>query len=270
MKKILFIISLMFFSISYAANDELSIVDIDSSNSNLLKIFVDTEIEANSSDLSSDLKLFEDLNIENIARDLENDKLVKIVLKDELEKNTSYSLLPIFWVDWSIDFKIEDLINGLEIKWSSLDGVDELKIIDSTHLDVLFSNAIESDNVDVKILKEYWVKSLKLNPDNTKEIQVFLDNSLVNNKNYLVMMFALSNSDWKEYSIKNYIYDFTANVTNSDGVNIPEEDKLKQDSALKNTALNSAETPDTGPETWILLLFTFIISSIVFIRKKFN
>jgi hypothetical protein len=42
----------------------------------------------------------------------------------------------------------------------------------------------------------------------------------------------------------------------------------KEEWTLEEVALNAAQTPDTWASTWILLILTFTISSIVFYRKK--
>jgi hypothetical protein len=81
------------------------------------------------------------------------------------------------------------------------------------------------------------------------------------------MIFSISTKENTEYTIKNYIYDFETQIVNNNKASIPTNDSIQKEKELQNTALNSATTPDTGPETWILLLFTFLLSSIVYIKK---
>jgi len=270
MKKIIFtILSLLIFSNSFASDNNLTILDVDSKNSNIIKIFVDNDIEAKDNKLDSDLKIFEDTEIENISRDLDNNKKINITLKEDLEKNTNYSLLPIVWVEWNLDFKIWDSIDWLKITWSDLDWIEEIFIKDSKHLSVIFTKTIESNEIDIKILKEYTIKSILLNSENKKEIDVLLEKQLKENKKYLLMMFSVINSSNLEYNINNYIYDFkTSKVLSKE--ELQKDDKIKQEQELNNVALNSAETPDTWPETWILFLLTFIFSSIIYFKKNFK
>ena len=272
MKKIITIVLVLFWFLWFnnVNAEELSITNINSENVNMLNIFVDKDIESQTINLSSDLKLFKDLSIKTVIRDIENDNLVKIVLEQEIENNTNYSLLPIFWVDWSIDFKVWEDTNWVEIIWNELDWVEKLTIVDSKHLDVIFKNTPESDNVEIKLLKEYNIESIKLNSENKKNIQVFLKNHVEDKQKFLIMIFSITTREHIEYTIKNYIYDFETKIMNDKWAYIPLKDNLREEKELENTALNSATTPETWPETWLLIFITFILSSFIYIKKFKN
>ena len=89
-------ISALFITNVFAEENNVSIIDVDATNSNILKLFVDKDIETNSVELASDIKIFKDLNTENIVRDLVNDKLLTITLSEDIKNNSSYSLLSVY------------------------------------------------------------------------------------------------------------------------------------------------------------------------------
>lgn len=266
------IINALFTTNILAAENDISIIDVDATNSNVLKIFMDRDLETNSADLTSDIKIFKDLNTETIIKDLENDKLLSINLSEDIKNNSSYSLLSVYWVEWSIDFRIDDLINWLEIIWNDTDWVEKISIINSRQLNVVFKNSIISDDVDVKILREYNIDSLQFNIDNKKELDVYLADKLSITSKYLVMVFSITTTENIVYTIWNSIYDFNTELLND--VEIVEpiveviDEVIDEENAIDNVALNSAATPNTWAETWILLLFTFIVSSLIYLRRK--
>lgn len=254
---------------TFAEDINTSIIDLDSTNSNLIKIFLDKEIISTGNTISWDIKVFKDLNSTNIVKDLENNKIITINLANELEKNTSYSLLSVYWAEWTIDFKIWDIINGLEINGDWTTWVSKINIIDSKTIKVLFEKDILWNDIDIKILKEYSVSSLTINEENKKVLEWKLTNNLDENSKYLIMLFSFTISEWNNYIIDNSIYDFTTSW-NLKEANIIKQKEIKDEQKTWNIALNSAETPDTGPETWILLLATFLLSNFVYFRKKLS
>jgi hypothetical protein len=92
---ITFIILLTSFTV-FAESEYISIIDINSENTNVLKVFFDKKIETNSDIIESDIKVFRDLDNKKISIDLENNKLVHLSLEKNLESNTSYSLLSVY------------------------------------------------------------------------------------------------------------------------------------------------------------------------------
>ena len=263
------LIGLFSFNSAFAEDIKLSIIDLDSSNSNLLKIFVDKNIEGDSMWITGDIKLFKDLKSSNIVKELEWNKIVDITLINELEKNTSYSLLSVYWADWTIDFKISDLLNWLEILWDWTTGVDKVNIIDSKNLKITFSNDIIWDDIDIKILKEYSLNWLKINDENNKILDVNISDKLDTDSNYLIMLFSFTTVNGINYIISNSIYDFSTSWSLNEAT-IKNEEIINDEDKTWNIALNSAETPDTWAETWILLLWTFLLSNFIYFRKKIS
>ena len=112
------------------------------------------------------------------------------------------------------------------------------------------------------------------------------------------MCISLKDSLWKEIMFDSWIYDFNIwlelaehkDILENADLWIENQDNLIDDTNnwlenidlwIENTdlwtedkwnieelSLNSASTPDTWPETWVLILWTFLISSYVHIRKR--
>jgi hypothetical protein len=267
--KLIFVLIITFFLpfIVFAENNDISIIDIDSKNSNILKIFLDKNIETNVSDITSDVKVFKDLDNKKISIDLENNKLVNLSLEKSLEPNTSYSLLSVYWAEWTIDFKLDDMSNWLEIWWDNSDWIEKLIISDPKNIEIYFTKSIESDSVDLKLLREYDIESLKINSENNKELDVYLKNELYDGSKYIVMIFSITTKEDLNYVISNSIYDFVTEGVSSEKVEVPLEDEETWENTWE-IALNSAETPDTWAETWILILATLLLSNFIYFRKR--
>jgi len=269
--KILFIalLSILTLNQSFAKDYDLSIIDIDSSNSKIVKLFFDNEIFSQKWEINSELKLFNDLKIDKIIKDLTSNKIVELTLLNELENNTSYSLLSVYWSEWTIDFKIDDTINWLEINWDWTTWIDKIFIIDNKHLKIYFTNDIVWEDIDIKLLKEYTVKSLFVDSINNKILNIELNDRLSTNSKYLIMLFSFTNNEWDTFNVLNSIYDFTT-LSNLNNEKLVENNVINEDEQTWNIALNSAETPDTWAETWVVLLATFILSNFIYFRKKFS
>jgi len=264
---VVFLFSLLLTFNAFAENNDVSIIDIDSKNSNILKIFFDKDIETNNQNVTSDVKIFKDLNNKKISIDLKNNKLVHLSLEKVLEANTSYSLLSVYWAEWAIDFKLDDIVNPIEINWASSDWIEKLIISDSQNIEIYFKEAISSDSVDLKLLREYDTESLKINSENKKELDIYLKDELYNNSNYIAMIFSITTKEEFNYTISNSIYDFTTKSVSIEKVEVPSEGELDWKSTW-DIALNSANTPETWAETWILILTTLLVSNFVYFRKK--
>lgn len=268
-KLLVTIFALFFLSNVFAWDNDISIIDIDTNSTSVIKLFFDKDIDTNAPSITSDLKVFRDLDTSKVEWNLENNKLVNITLINELETNSSYSLLSVLWTEWTIDFSIEDVLNWLEIKWSDTDLIEKIMVINSTNLEVYFKNIIEAEVVDIKLLKEHNVDSLKISLENKKELDVYLKNDLLSDSKFIIMMFNFETKENLEFSVLNSIYDFKTESLNNENIEVPVDEIIVDDEKVDNVALNSAQTPDTWAETWIILLFTFIVSNFIYFRKKF-
>ena len=263
-----FFITLLFLNNAFWSDINISILDVDSSNSNLLKLYLDKDIISDSPVIEWDIKIFKDLETNSILKELENNNTVSISLSNQLESNTSYSLLSVYGVEWTIDFEISELINWLEILWNPENWIIKVNIIDSRNLKITFSTDIVWDDINIKLLKEYTINWISIDSNNNKVINIEMWNNIDPVSNYLIMLFSLNNINWNNYIVNNSIFDFVS-LEKVEEIALPViEAIIEEEVKTGNVALNSAETPETWAETWILLLFTFLLSGFVFIRSK--
>lgn len=263
--------------VSYAA--DFNITNVNSSNSSLLKVFLDTEVESFSKDLSGDVKVFKDVKTELVEKNIDDNTKLNILLSEELKPNTSYSFLSVYGVEGNIDFTLWDELSWVEINNpDSNENASSVFISSPTELEVVFKTSIVPEDIDVKVLRWLSVESTTLNLDDKRELNVAMQDPLEETSDYILMLFSLTTTEWDDLSITNSIYDFKTMTFSEESLDTPmeniipevsDEDGVNLDWDVHDVALNAAETPDTWAETWVLFALTFIMSSIIFIRRRF-
>lgn len=168
-------------------------------------VTVDNEIETNS--LSpSEIKLLHDIALSTSELDIANAKKAVVSLDFDLSTNTSYNLISITWVDWSIVFETWDNLNGEEIPNTLDDGIESITIIDPNNIEVYYYDAIDSSEIELKLLKDVSIESISRESDT--EFRVKTSEFLKTESNYIFMLLAAKNIDNSEAEIENGIYNF--------------------------------------------------------------
>jgi len=89
---------------------------------------------------------------------------------------------------------------------------------------------------------------------------------------YILMILSISDNYWNFIDLDEDLYEIkTDKNLKTSQVEIEEEEKIEliEEDSVEDFALNSAETPDTWPETTVLIFLTFIVNTIFIFRKKF-
>ncbi len=139
---------------------------------------------------------------------------------------------------------------------------------------------IESE-FEFKLLSEIDVDNLTfVNPSTVK---ITLAGLLNKNSNYMLMILKLKNAIDKVISLDEDLHTFTTDDNLVDAMEeelaLEEESTVEEElnAALKETevpteleevALYVNETPDTGAETSVLIILTFLINIGILVRKK--
>ena len=267
-KKIFLIISLLIsISTSYAADvEEIEVVD-----NKKINISIDNSTIISEGEVTWELRVLNDLEVAFVSKDFQDSNKLLLTLSKELEEDTSYNLLSVFWVEWSIDFDLTLLSEGLEINNTEVleledQGITRIVIADSKNLEIYFNNPVEASEFEFKILKE--VKIDKLSGLENK-LFVSLSGSLNTNSDYLLMAISIVDSEWQEVFFEDGIYDFNT----SEELEIIEEVKEEFNSApdekdIEEVAEWLETTPQAWAETWILLLLTLIVNTWIYLRKR--
>ena len=255
-----------------------TIDNIEAIDNNTIEITVSSDITFSDINVEGDIKLLKDVTVSFSSKDSENFKKIVLNLGTDLTANTSYSLITILWADWNIDFDIGDfleweIINSdlmLEETW-----LEKINIIDSRTIELYFTDDLEDDTFEFKILSDILIDNLKSEGNNKLELSV--SRNLEKSTAYIIMVLTL------EDAMGNYIIfdeDLLDLVTPADLIeDVTEEEiviaiaeevpEVIDEWNIEEVALNSAKTPETGTATWILIMLAIILNLAFFLRKRF-
>ena len=264
----------------------LSIFSVNAANIDVIEAVDTKTIEASISPdgtvatwvVDGEIKVLKDISIEFSSRDFNDLNKILIYLWDDLEVNSSYSLIGIFWADWNIDFTVWDILEWSETTNSVWSGqwIIRLVVADSRTLEVYFNEAVENDEFEFKLLNELVVESLSSSVSN--KVLVTLGQTMKVNSDYIFMVLSMDDAEGNNIVFEEDLYDFSTPDTLVDNIETLETDLLKEQlekeveqeaqEEFEDIALNAAETPDTWAETWVLIMLTFMINTGIYIRKK--
>lgn len=305
LKIIIFLLSLItLISNAHASNIE-KITVIDDKN---IDLELSKDVVLSKWDISSEIKFLKDIAVTFVSKDFNDQNKLILNLTEDLKINTPYNLLTIVWPDANMDFvtwvSLEnfEILNTENSDWKT-QWLNRIVIKDSKTLELYFNDIIEEDEFEFKILNELNIE--KLTSTWSSDISILLKDKIEKLSNYLIMILSIKDSAWNEVIFDEDLYELkttedlkvtedlktpgdsktTSDLKTSEDLKINLlQEKLKEDAVvgsstgniinedkttLESVALNSAETPDTWPETTVLIMLTFIINSIFFMRKKF-
>lgn len=304
------------------AEDKVKLLEIISTSNKTVELKFDKNI-SEKWDLKSDLEIYRNL-WNTPTKDLENTKKVILTLDWVIENNTSYSLISISWVEWSIIFKTWNNLLWSNIQNDDIDSdsqwIKNIVIKKANTLDINFSNNVESSDLEFQLYKTIEVEKIQ-NISSSNKINVLLKKEIKNNSEYLGTLTYLESPTLKKNEVEKWIYYFTtkdlrqynestdfvsiewgesksddeesledtlmnalgdSEILNSEKWDLLEWEKeiideLKSASEdpenvkktqLEKLALNQKETPDSGAETWVLILGTFILNTLYFLSRR--
>ena len=288
MKKIKIILILLYLNISlsnvYSANIE-EITVLDDKNINLL---LSEDIVLSQWNIDAEIKFIKDIEITFVSKDFDDQNKLILNLASDLTINNSYNLLSIVWPNSNIDFKTwisllnMEISNPANLDWK-IQWLNKIIIKDSKTLELYFNAVLEDEEFEYKLLNELNIEKLTFIWNN--KISLVLDDTIEKLSNYLIMILSIKDTIWKEIIFDKDLYELKTTqdlkiavieeINDTEENNIIEENNSldtqveEDETTLVSVALKSAKTPDAWPETTVLLILTFIINSIYFIRKKF-
>lgn len=274
LKIILFsLLSLWLFHTTYAA----SITNIKVVDDKHVDLNFSWDINLWNGPVNGDIKVLKNINITFASKDFNDSNKVTLTLWEDLSPNTNYTLISIFGVDGSIDFKTDSILENSEKINSDVingQGITRLVISDPRVIELYFRQPIAEEVFEFKLLNEIKTESIvSINP---MSLTITMMDSLQINSEYMTMIISLKNSLWSEVLLDESFLDFT---THADLVSTKVAETILQADAavveetqgnLEEVALNSAVTSETGAATWVLLLLTFLVSIFFFIAQKIS
>ncbi len=266
--------------------------EVNASEITSVKAIDNQTIDVNVSNISSladweiawDVKLLNDIQILSAKKDDANLKKVVVLLWDnKLIKNKSYSLLTVFGSEGSIDFDTKDnliwvdVLNSEKTEWQN---IDHIFIKDASTIEIYYKDNIAWTDFEYKLLSNIDIENITKRSNilviKTKDI-------LKSNSSYIVMLISIMDTNSKEVEFDDGIFDFSTWVLTSTNNTVTKKETVTENElpwdidmwneeekelTVEHISLNAPESPDTWPETTVLLFLTFILSSFVFIRKK--
>lgn len=270
---VLVISTLLITNVSAATIDNIEAID-----NNTVTLTTSNDVVFSAGNVEWEVKILKDINISFSAKDPENDKKVLLNLSDDLTVNTWYSLITIIGAEWNIDFEIwnylewiisnDDLANGE--KW-----LEKINIVDSRSIELFFSDDIADDALEFKILSEINVDSLESEGNNILNIEI--ESNLQKSSSYIIMVLSLEDNTANVISFDEDLLDFDTWADLVEAVEeeevviavVEEKPEVIAEWNMEDIALNSAETPDTGTASWILILVAILANGAYLLRKKF-
>ncbi len=253
-----------------------TIQKIEALNNSTIEITASPDVVFSDISVEGDIKILKDIPVSFSVKDTVNLKKVLINLSNDLNANTSYSLISILWANWNIDFNIWDFLQW-EISNSNLlpneEWIEKIDIIDSRTIELYFTDDLSDDTFEFKILSEIETNELKSQGDNI--LQLWVTKALEKSTNYIIMILTLEDVNGNILTFDEDLHDFvtpanlTAAITTEENV-IAEvyEPEIIDEWNIEEVAL-AAAPPETGTTTSILILVAVIANSIFFLRKKF-
>jgi hypothetical protein len=251
---------------AYAA----SVDKIEVLNSHEIELTLSSEVSL-WDNVDGDIKVLKDILVSFSVRDINDYNKVIITLDEDLDILTNYNLLTIFGADGNIDFKTEKYLNDVEIinGFAPQDqGITKIVTINERTIEVYFTDPVEDTEFEFKIFSEIFVDTIS--KIGNQSVKLHLKNTITPYSQYMLMILSLQDATLKNINFEEELYNFET----TGSIEIIKEDAPTIDDngieiiQLEDIALNAANTPETGAETWILVTLTLLVNAGLFIRRK--
>lgn len=246
---------------AYAAN----INNISVSDSHTIQLEMSDDIALDNS-VEGEFKILKDILVSFVTKDYNDSNKLILTLDEDLEANTSYSLLGIYGVDGNIEFQTADTLSGVEIingERPTEQGILRLIIQDTRTVEIFFQAPLEEEEFDFKLFNELALN--KVSYTGEQNLSLTTKYALPSNSQFMLMALNLTDALAQPVLLDEDLHNFETLDTVAPSEELIEEESEKN---LEEMALNAAETPDTGAETWVLVLLTFLVHWAYLTRKK--
>ena len=215
MKKVLVgtIATLCFISnISYSFAEWVSITDITVLDTKNIVATLDMDIDTEML-TKEEIKIMHDIAVSSVELDVADANKATVYLASELRQDTKYNLISVFGMDGSMDFEIGSNIEAAEIMNTADEWIKSINIIDSKNLEVIYFDAITSNELELKLLEDMNIESILAESNSSIDITTASD--LEKESSYIFMLLSVVWLEWAVLEIENGIYDFetSADIT---------------------------------------------------------
>ena len=251
--------------------DKIEVID-----NNSIGITASNDVEFSSDYIEWDIKILKDISVSYSSKDINDAKKVTLNLWDDLVINNSYSLISILWAEWNIDFEIWEYLEweiSNKLIWNGEVWIEKINIIDSRTIELFFTDDLEDDLFEFKILSD--IPTVRLTSEWNNVANLEIKDNLEKESEYILMVLSLEDKDGNTIVLDEDLYDFTTSadlIVDAEEKEVvlaaAKEEVVEEKWNMNAIALAKEETPDTGAATWVLVLLTAIVNLGFFLRKK--
>ncbi len=305
-KKILFIALLLtIFWVAYSA--PLWVEKTEVIDSKTLKVTLSGNPNMPVGEINAEVTILNDIKLRGAFMSDTSAKQVEIFLEDAIEPSTNYSLLTLLGAEGSIDFTTwigVEWYTSTNISSTNQQDIDSIEILDDRTILVTYLQDLTSSSFEYKLLAENEVTSIKKPDFDTPDLMITVESDFKSEQEYILMFIDMQdvNGDYIEFDTG--IYDFSTPVLEEKNGEIPlqgtgtlldnsqeetasgsmavtdgnidlqaasEDTSLEQDitsNNMEDVAMGATTTPDTGAETWILVMLTLVINSFYYFTRR--
>lgn len=219
------------------------------------------------------MKVMEDNRISSSIPDTTDTKKVSLVLNDDVQTGSTYSLFLVSGQEGSMDFTIGDTLPTDAIANTDTTGtqnIASIKIVDSKTIEVTFKADVAWES-EFKLLKEVKVANTDIT-GNT--ITMTTENDLSTAKAYTLTVVSLNDTEGNPLSADDSLYDFNYTGTDSAETASGATDLNAATGAtatgVEAAASQAKELPGTGPKETMLFFAAMLIAlfTVLYYRKK--
>ncbi|NUJ98379.1 hypothetical protein HGA32_00375 [Candidatus Gracilibacteria bacterium] len=259
--------------------DTANIEKVTVMSPNSLKMTLTGTIDLADDTLEGDIKVLKDLSIQKVEKSPVAENIINITLSEELTPDTNYSILSVFGAEGNMDFALGKNIKGAEFINTDSENptIDKLVVKDSTEIDIYYKIGLIGEEFEYKVLSGVGIEGIS---KYKTDITLNTKNSFTSDSEYIIMLISLKDVFGKELSFNDGIFDFETQEISEEALQLLSESgaiveeglnsaKEEEKGNLKEVAMNTPHTPDTGAETWVLILGTLIINTFfTYSRRK--
>ena len=292
-KKLLFLVAISISTaITYAASP-MSVEEIQVVDKNTLEVTLSENPNMKVGIIDADINILSDIKLLGWFISQDSAKEVELLLEKPIMPNTRYSLLSVLGVDGSMDFTTPEVIDEYSETNTALEegmqNISAIKIIDETTILISYTQELSASTFEYKLLAESdVVKVEKLNYDDPK-LTITVEPPFISEQDYILMFIEMKDIDGNYIEFDTWIYDFKSPIIETE-TNIEEnvqwstneseiidleaagnQDNSETNVAAGNTeevAMSAESTPDTGAQTWILVIITLVINTFYYSARR--
>jgi len=292
------------FNISYSA--ELSVGEIKVLDENTLSVTLSENPNLEIWEIDGEVKVLNDVELAGVFVSETDSKAIEIILDQALMPETTYSLLTVLGSDGSIDFTTPTTVDGFtSSNMSSVEqqDIDVIQIIDERTLMVYYREEITASSLEYKLLAESKVVKIEKPDFYSSEILLLIDNPFISEKDYILMFIEMQDASGEFLEFDTGIYDFTTPDMNelqsfendivtetvqTELIEIPEIEEIiipdvipdlqagaevsleksEDEMYVNQAAAIVTQTPETGAQTWVLIIITIVINSFYYLSRR--